>query len=170
MFGFDDILALSSLVIKTGSALAGHSAQAKRNAEATANANRALQQEFGDLSLAQAQETNAANLTIQQINREAMKRDALARVSAGESGVAGASVDAILSDLSRSASEAVQTTNQNLDMKIAQLDRQKDAAILAAQNRISASPKPNPFLTGLTIAGAGLDTAATIMRRKPLNA
>jgi hypothetical protein len=102
-----------------------------------------------------------------QADRQARSADAVARVSAGEAGVAGASVDAIIGDISRQASEFKTTQERNLDMTIAQLQQEKVGAKSTAQNRINAVPKANPFATGLQIATAGVNFGNVLISRKP---
>lgn len=161
------IIAGASLAIGAGSAIASHKAQANASKANEANALQAMQESWKDISLQEVQQQDATALTIMQADRQARKADALARVSAGESGVAGASVDALLGDLSAEASAFKQTQGRNLDMTIAQLQREKISGRTVAQNRINAVPPPNPFATGLTIAGMGLDFATKIVSRKP---
>jgi hypothetical protein len=102
-----------------------------------------------------------------QADRQARKADALARVSAGEAGVTGASVDALVNDISAEASAFKVAQEQNLDMTITQLQREKVSEQAQARNRINSVPAANPFATGLTIAGMGLDFAAGQISRRP---
>lgn len=161
------IIAGASLAIGAGSAVASHKAQAKAAKANETNALQAMTESWKDISLQEVQQQDATALTIMHIDRQSRKADALARVSAGEAGVAGASVDAFLGDLSAEASAAKITEGRNLDMTLAQLQREKVSGRTVAQNRINAVPAPNLFATGLTIAGLGVDFAKTIVARKP---
>lgn len=161
------IIAGASLAIGAGSAVASHKAQAKAAKANNTNALQAMTESWKDISLQEVQQQDATALTIMHIDRQARKADALARVSAGEAGVAGASVDAFLGDLSAEASAAKSTEGRNLDMTLAQLQREKISGRTVAQNRINAVPAPNLFATGLTIAGQGLDFASKIVSRNP---
>lgn len=161
------IIAGASLAIGTGSAVVQHKAQAKAAKANEANAVQSMVESWKDISLQEVQQQDATALTIMQSDRAARKADALARVSAGEAGVAGASVDAFLGDLSAEASAFKMTQERNLNMTTAQLQREKISGRSVAQNRINAVPAPNLFATGLTIASQGLDFATKIVSRKP---
>lgn len=161
------IIGVASLAIETGSAIAGASAQNKASKANKAAAERAMQDTWKDISLREVQEQDATSLTIMQADRQARSADAVARVSAGEAGVAGASVDAIIGDINRQASEFKVTEERNLDMTITQLQREKVGARNQAQSRINAVPRANPFATGLQIAVAGVNFADKIVSRKP---
>lgn len=161
------VLAAATLAIGTGSAIAGHVAQDKAAKANKQNALAALTGTWKDLSLQEVQQQDATGLTIMQADRQARTADAQARVSAGEAGVSGASVDAVLGDISAQGSAFKQVQKKNLDMTIAQIERQKVAASVDAQNRINSVRPANPFATGLTIAGLGVDFGNTLISRKP---
>jgi hypothetical protein len=157
----------ASLAIEIGSSVAGASAQNKASKANKAAAQQAMQDTWKDISLREVQEQDATGQTIMQADRQARSADAVARVSAGEAGVAGASVDALVGDISAQASAFKMTQERNLDMTITQLQREKVGAKSAAQSRINAVPKANPFATGLQIASAGVNFANTLVSRKP---
>ena len=161
------IIAGASLAINAGSQLANSSAQAKASKANKTAALQAMAEGWKDISLQEVQQQDATALTIMQADRQARKADAIARVSAGEAGVAGASVDALVNDISAEASAFKVTQEKNLDMTITQLQREKVSGKAVAQNRINAVPPPNPFAVGLTIASAGLDFATTLNSRRP---
>lgn len=161
------ILGLAGLAIKIGSELGGASAQDQASSANNAAARRAMQDSWKDIGLREVQEQDATTLTIMQADRQARSADAVARVSAGEAGVSGASVDALMGDISAQASAFKMTQQRNLDMTITQLQRDKVAAKTTAQNRINAVPRANPFATGLQIVSAGVDFANTIVSRQP---
>lgn len=161
------IIAGASLAIGVGSSIADASAKNKQAAANKASALAAMNEEWKGISLQETQQQDATGLTIMQADRQARSADAAARVSAGEAGVSGASVDAMLGDISAQASTFKQVQKQNLDMTIAQDQQQKRGAAVDAQNRINGVQPANPFATGLTIVGLGLDTASTLLSRKP---
>ncbi len=161
------IIAGASLAIEAGSAVVGASAQNKASKANAAAATTAMHDTWKSLSLRETQEQDTTQQTIMQADRQARSADAVARVSAGEAGVAGASVDALAGDISAQASAFKVTQGRNLDMTIAQLQQEKVAAKSAAQSRINSVPGANPFATGLQIATAGVNFANTIVSRKP---
>jgi|ERR1043166_7297784 hypothetical protein len=161
------VIAGAALVIGAGKEIAAASAQNKASKANAANAQAAMQETWKDLSLQQSQQEDSTATTIMQTDRAAQKADALARVSAGEAGVAGASVDAIVGDISSQASAADVTNRRNLAMTIDRLQREKVGAGITEQNRINAVPPANPFATGLAIAGHVVDYATSRIKAKP---
>ena len=164
------IIAGASLAIGVGSQVANAKEQDKASKQNKEAALAAMAESWRDLSLREHQEQDAKALTIAQADRQAREADALARVSAGEAGVSGASVDALLSDISADASRFKTTAEQNLDMTITQLQQEKRGVAAGAGNRIAASPPSNPFATALQIGALGLDFATTLTSRKPAKA
>lgn len=161
------LLAAGTLAVSAGSAIAGASAQNKQS-KATAKAARVAQAEdYAALEKRKGQEQDAATQTIMQADRQARAADALARVSAGQAGVAGASVDALLAGIASEEFDAKATIGRNLKNTLTQLDSEKKGSDALAANRIASAPPANPFLTGLQIAGAGLDFGTTLVRNKP---
>src|SRR5690242_19155776 len=93
------LLAGASLAVGIGKDMAAKAA-AEKQAAAVAKAAIASQNEsFRQLDLQESQQVDAEAQTLGEINRQALSLDALSRVSAGESGVAGASVDAVANDI-----------------------------------------------------------------------
>lgn len=165
MFGL--IAAIGSLVIGVGSSIAGHIAQNKQSAANEAAALAKMHETWKDLSLQEVQQQDAASLTIMQADRQARQAEGEARVSSGEAGVAGASVDALISGIGADAARADHVTQENLGMTIDQIQREKYAASLDAQNQINQVPRANPFLTALKIGAAGIDFATSRIAQKP---
>jgi len=97
-------------------------------------------------------------------HRTALNADAQIRVGAGEAGVAGASVEAILNDISAQESAFGVRTQRNVEATVAQIQQEKRGVAAGAQSRINAVQPANPFATGLTIASAGLDFATNQIR------
>jgi len=101
-------LAIGAGVAQAGLGIAGQKASAKAQATAQARSSKAEVERY-------RQQTNAARINqrfkmeeeaqqLQSASIKAMKARATARVSAGEAGVAGKSVDALLDDFSRQES------------------------------------------------------------------
>ena len=76
-------------------------AQAKYQAQASAAERLRLQQEQSSMRMRQAQEQEAVGRELEQVSRKSQAALARARVSAGEAGVAGASVQALMNDYMR---------------------------------------------------------------------
>lgn len=143
-------------------------AKAEKNQakQTVASAKLASVEEVNQLSLRENQEQDAAGQSILQADRAARLNDATARVSAGEAGVAGASVDALLNDIQRQNDEFKTNTNINLQNDVGQIEEQKRAARVDAQNRINSVPFPSSLATGLQIGGDVLGAVTPLLIRK----
>lgn len=122
---------------------------------------------LADLDARWFQEQEATAQSIMGTDRQARSAEALARVSAGESGVAGASVDALLNDIERERVTAKFTAERNLSFTKDQLKRNARAVNTEAINRINAVPAPNPFLTGFRIGGSVLNAGTNLLSTLP---
>ena len=166
-------IAIGSLVIGVGSQVAGAAAQ--KNAADKANANNAAAAKLSaaeaskDISLLELQQGKASTQTVFEMDRAARSTKALAQVSAGEAGVAGLSVEALMGDIDRKIGEARTIESRNLDMAIAQLQREKISGRTVAQERITATHKEGPSLAalGLGIAASGLEFWSGQIKKKP---
>jgi hypothetical protein len=76
-------------------------AQARYQAQAAAAERQRFQQEQTSMRMRQAQEQEAVGRELEQVSRKSQAALARARVSAGEAGVAGASVQALMDDYMR---------------------------------------------------------------------
>lgn len=162
---------VASTVVSTGIQVAGkiqeHGAQKKAQQENEASAKAALKEDLKTLTMREGQEEGAAASTILEIDRQARQTKAEAAVYAGESGVEGASVDALLDGFQNQADRASLGVQRNLKLTKDQLGRERVASQTGAQSRINAVPAPNPWATGLSIAGAGLGGAAQVVGALP---
>ena len=97
-----------SIAIAVGSSVAQYAgqrkqarAQARYQAQAAAAERQRFLQEQTSLRMRQAQEQEAVGRELEQVSRKSQAALARARVSAGEAGVAGASVQALMDDYMR---------------------------------------------------------------------
>ena len=92
-------------VLSSGLSYAGQRQQAKQQAAFQRQAQEAERQRFmqeqTSLRMRQAQEQEAVGRELEQVSRKSQAALARARVSAGEAGVAGASVQALMDDYMR---------------------------------------------------------------------
>lgn len=149
-------LAAGALTLQVAGTVAGARAQnkaAERNETAALLAEREASK---DISLLQQQTVDQATKTIFETDRAARSTQALARVSAGEAGVSGISVEALLGDLDRKVGEFRIGTSRNLDAALAALQREKVSGRTVAQQRIANVQGASPFAVGLSLAGGGL--------------
>ena len=103
-----DPVSISMAVIgglQAGAQVAGQRQQAKAQqkyqAQAAAAERQRFQQEQTSMRMRQAQEQEAVGRELEQVSRKSQAALARARVSAGEAGVAGASVQALMDDYMR---------------------------------------------------------------------
>ena len=99
------VIAAAVQVAAVGAQFAGARRQAKQQAAYQAQASAAERQRFlqeqTSIRMRQAQEQEAVGRELEQVSRKSQQALARARVSAGEAGVAGASVQALMDDYTR---------------------------------------------------------------------
>jgi hypothetical protein len=152
-------IAAATFAVSAGSAIASHKAQGaaeKANREA---AERAFKSNVTAIGRQQVEVEQDAAQRIFFTTRQARATRSLARVGAGESGVAGISAEAVLRDIEREAADVTRTTTKQSERDIAQLQFAKLNQTDLMKNRIAQVGKPSPLGLGLSIAGAGLNFA-----------
>jgi hypothetical protein len=160
-------LAAASFVITGGSAVAEHDAQRKADRANKREAGRSMIEAYRAIDLRADQEIAATQQQIAEAQAAGTRSISTARVAAGESGVAGVSVDALLDSIQTDVSQFKTTSESNLDMTLAQLEQEKRGVYAQGQSRANQTSAPNPLLAMLKIAGAGVDLGARIQSRKP---
>jgi hypothetical protein len=138
----------------------GQKQQAKAQAKAQQNASIAEQQrylsEMSAMRLRERQEKVAAAQRIQQSTKAAREARATARVSAGEAGVAGLSVDALINDLTRKQGDFNSSIQQQLNF--GEVNRTlgfEDASNRTRMNLLSINrPIAQPDYAGAALSGA----------------
>lgn len=134
-------------------AVQGHNAQAdafEANA-AAANAAKVLEDAAVNEDLALKEQAAAEEKIARGL--EGMKQSATARTSAGESGVSGNSVDALMNELNAGVLRGNTMTSRNFQIDQIGAKRQLDSNTRTAQSRINSVAKPSKAATGLQIAG-----------------
>ena len=153
-------------VATAGASLVGQRQQAKTQAKVQKNASAAERQrylqEVSSMRVQQGQEEVAAAQRVNESARKAREARATARVSAGEAGVAGLSVDALINDLTREEANYNFATQQQLQMNDVGRSMQLENAGFGFTNNLLRINKPieQPDYLGATISGAqtGLST------------
>ncbi len=163
-------IAIALGVAQAGMSYMGQKQQAKTQERVQRNATIAEQQrhlsEMSASRIKERQEKVAAAQRIQQSTTKAREARATARVSAGESGVAGLSVDALINDMTRKEAEFSFSVQQQ--MQFANVNRQlgfEDGANRSRMNLLSINkPINQPNLLGSIIQGAstGLSAAGSM--------
>lgn len=134
--------------------------QTERFNQTQDNANKNFLQQAAQANLRLVQEEEAGSQEIQKTNIQKAHAKADATVSAGEAGVSGISVDALLADFSRSADSNNEATRRNLDFIGDQTQKDIEGfATAAANQQIKVLPNlrsgESSFVSLLKAGGAG---------------
>lgn len=117
------------------------------------------------------QEQAAASDEAQKLNIESAKGRATAAVVAGEAGVAGLSVDALIADYYGQQGRFERTLDNNLQMQTSYLRGEMDAATAQAEGRINSVDQGTPpsFAdAALRVLGGGLEAFTGYKRNTQL--
>jgi hypothetical protein len=135
--------------------------QNRMYAENAARANQSARDQMFQTQQRMLQEqASAANEKI-DVQREARAAKATAMTAAGESGVSGLSVDALLAEFDGRQAEYEDRIDQNTEWTMTQLNNEMKGIRSNAEDRINSvqrAAKPSFFDAGLRIAGVGLDS------------
>jgi hypothetical protein len=151
-------------VASSGASYLGQRQQAKAQAayqaqSAAAERQRALQEQ-SSIRMRQAQEQEATARELEQVSRKSQEALARARVSAGEAGVAGASVQALMDDYTRQEAGYRAATLRQQELTGVGTQLGLEQAGLASQQRLIGIQQPiskPSFLTaGLEAVSGGL--------------
>lgn len=159
-------LAIGSIAIGVGGEVLQAKAQNKASKQNSAEARIAETLQVNDINLRETQEKAAASQDLVAGERQTTTALSSARVSAGEAGVAGASVDALLNDIGNEGSTFAQTVRLNTKNTISQLERNKLGVAAQAESRINSVPKANVFASALRIGGIVTAGASQILDRR----
>ena len=164
------MLAVGMSAASAGAQVHGQRQQAKTQAKVQKNASAAERErylrEVSSMRVQQGQEEVAAAQRVNESARKAREARATARVSAGEAGVAGLSVDALINDLTREEANYNFATQQQLQMNDVGSSMQLDNAGLSFTNNMLRINRPieKPDYLGAAISGAqtGMSTYSTL--------
>ena len=164
------LIAAGLAVASAGAQIHGQKQQAKTQAKVQANASAAERErylrEVSSMRVQQGQEEVAAAQRVNESARKAREARATARVSAGEAGVAGLSVDALINDLTREEANYNFATQQQLQMNDVGRSMQLDNAGLSFTNNMLRINRPieKPDYLGAALSGAqtGMSTYSTL--------
>lgn len=165
-----DPISIGLAVAQTGATIMGQRQMASAQERAQANASKAERQrylhEVSSMRIQQGQEQVAAAQRLQESTKKAREARATARVSAGEAGVAGLSVDALINDLTRKEAEYNFNTQKQLQMSDVNRTLQLRDAGLGFTNNMLRINKPieQPNYLGAALSGAqtGLSTHSAL--------
>jgi len=156
------LLALAGMGLKIGGDVLGAQAQNKAAKQNAIDARLAETMQLNDVNARSAQEQLAAGQQIDQVQRQATTVAASAVTSAGEAGVEGNSVNALMQSVSAESSRIAGTIQLNQKLAQQQLDREKLGIAAQADSRVNAVPGANPWATALKIGGDVIGTAGQL--------
>ena len=166
------LAAVSAIVggAQTVSSIAGQRQQARMQEQAQRTATQQERQrylaEVSAMRTQQQQEMIARAQRIQEASRKAMEARATARVSAGESGVSGLSIAALLGDLPRKESEYTFSEQRQAEMLDVSRDIQLSEAGIGFNRNMLRINKPieQPDYLGSALGGfqSGLSTYSSL--------
>lgn len=165
----DPITAITALSagVQAGSVLIGAAGQNQQATDNKAAAVQAFSDASKGLTLRESQEQGAANDTIMATDRKAREADAMTRVSAGAAGVAGVSVDMLLSGIQSDASKANAMTRKNTTSTLNQLSMERKGQESNMIARINSVKPESPLTTGLKLIGVGANFGADFLNSRP---
>ena len=157
-------------VAQTASSIAGQKQEARMQEQVQRTASQQENQrylaEVAAMRTQQQQEMIARAQRIQEASRKAMEARATARVSAGESGVSGLSIDALLGDLTRKESEYTFSEQRQAEMLDVSRDIQLSEAGIGFNRNMLRINKPieQPDYLGSALGGiqSGLSTYSSL--------
>jgi hypothetical protein len=164
--------ALVALTIAQGVTQYMGQAQAAKAQQSANNASAALitqNQKLQIQSLQNREEEDAAKAGQQafESQRAARERAATARVSAGEAGVSGLSIDALMGDYSRQSGENTINILTNLDYAQRQRQLERESIGITSKSQINQLPQvQSPSLLGSALE-TGANAAFTYYKTKP---
>lgn len=146
--------AVTSIATQAGAA----SAQEEANEIAEQNARAARDANYDQLMALSNQEQAAAEQQIRENDIEALKATERAKTAAGESGVTGLSVDALLADMYGKQARFTDNVNQNLENREQQIAFEGGNIDRSFQSSVNSLPTPQPvdYLGPIAKAGSGI--------------
>jgi hypothetical protein len=160
-----------SIAIAVGSSVAQYAgqrkqarAQARYQAQAAAAERQRFLQEQTSLRMRQAQEQEAVGRELEQVSRKSQAALARARVSAGEAGVAGASVQALMDDYMRQEAGYRSALLRQQEMGALATGLGLEQAGFATQQRQIGINQPINRPNPLAIALQGIQTGMSMHR------
>lgn len=142
-----------------GTAVAGHltaagqaSAMEQANAEANDRTRKGMIEDYDQIGRMTLQERAAATQKQNQSQMDSKKTAAQVQVAAGEGGVSGLSVDALLGDVFGQEASIRDSVNQNLEGTINQLGHESRGIRRQGLNQMGSRPIPDrPSILGTSL-------------------
>lgn len=157
------ILAIASVASAAGSVVAqsqAADAQSASNQRQYDNTMRAYRENVNQTNLMQQQEREGSLMKVEDNNMKARAAASTASVAAGENGISGLSVDALMGDISFDQNRFNSSVQTNFDRAQGAISNQRENVYSNAASQINGlqTPASPDYLgAGLRIAQAGYD-------------
>lgn len=158
LFTLSSALQVGTAAVSVAAQAGAASAQEDANEVAEVNAMNTRNANYDQLHLMSQQETASAEQQIAENAEEALRATETAKVAAGESGVTGLSVEALLADMYGKSARFEDNVNQNLENSQQQIAFEQENADRGYQNTVNSLPivaKPD-YLGAALRAGSGV--------------
>ena len=144
LFGLQAAASVAGAGLSVAAQMGQNAAQRQINEIQTKNAQKAAQDNYAALALMSEQETENAEQQIAENNMKAREATSTARVAAGEAGVSGLSVDALLRDLNGQRDRFNDGVTQNLERTHDQLQREAEGVNNQLSSQIASLTPISP--------------------------
>jgi len=148
----------TTLAVSAASAGAGLIGQAQQYNANKNSAEQSFRLQNRQTNLGIQQSEAAASQRAQQTQTDMLKAAATAAASAGENGVSGNSVDALINDYHSAEGKYLSDLTTQNQWNRAQADVQKQGQAANAQRQINSVAKPDFIGAALRVAGDGLNS------------
>lgn len=161
------IMAGIAAVGQVASAVYSHGAQQEAYETNRRAAGKAAQISLAQLQLQKQQEAAVLSRSLFDIERETRRASAVTAVSAGEQGLAGASVDMVLNDIERQGLIAGLDQQRNFQKSMQQKKMEERGILANMQNQINSVQQPSSFATGLGMMGGVAQIGGGLASKMP---
>lgn len=158
LFALKSVFEVGTTAVSLATAAGAASAQTEANGIATQNEITARNADYDQLHLMAQQDQAAAEQQIQENQIDTLQATERAQVAAGESGVSGLSVDALIADMWGRSAQFEDNVNQNLENRQQQIAFEGGNVDRRYQRTVSSlTPVEKPDYLGATLrAGSGI--------------
>jgi len=160
-----DAISMMTLGIGAVSAVAEHKAQEDQYDQNRLNSLAAFEDRQRALNHQISQERDIAALDKFDNSLQAREHRATNAVAAGEAGISGLSIDALMRDISGTEGRYNSRVDTQADWAVGSLEQDKRTASTVAKSRIDSVSRPSLIGTGLKIGASGLDAYSGFKKR-----
>lgn len=152
LFAIKSAFEVGSAVVGLASQAGAASAQSQINEQHAASIREAQRLNYDQLASMNEQSRASAEQQIMENDKEALQMTERARAAAGEAGVSGLSVDALLRDMYGKQARFTDSVNVNLENQQQQIDFERRNVTVSAQSQLnSIAPVERPNYIGAAL-------------------